>query len=145
MSAQEFIEVRVTQLFSASPQQVFNMWLDPEQIPNWMFGPKVREEQILAIDIDPKVRGRFSFRVLREGEELDHHGEYVAIDRPRRLAFTWAVRGHGPNSRININIIALGDGCELTLTHLIPPEAADYKDRVTESWKKMLNHLSEAL
>src|SRR5688572_6176356 len=102
MSSQDWIEVRLRQLFSASPQHIFNMWLDPEKIADWMFGPKVRDEQVLGIEIDPKVGGRFSFKVLRDGTEIDHVGEYVAIDRPRRLAFTWAVRGEGLNSRVSI-------------------------------------------
>lgn len=44
----------------------------------------------VARTFDASAGGRFSFLVLRGGEEIDHVGEYIALERPRRLAFTWA-------------------------------------------------------
>ena len=85
--------VTVRRRFSASAEQVFDAWLDPAMIGQWMFGPKLRDEEIVSLKVDAQVGGRFSFVVRREGKELDHVGKYLEIDRPRRLVFTWGDRG----------------------------------------------------
>ncbi|WP_335342470.1 SRPBCC domain-containing protein [Polycladomyces zharkentensis] len=60
-------------------------------IGKWMFGPAhpEREEEVVRISLDPRVGGSFSFVVRRQGQEMDHVGEYLEIERPRRLVFTW--------------------------------------------------------
>ncbi|MET0814548.1 MAG: SRPBCC family protein, partial [Pseudoxanthomonas sp.] len=86
------IEVRVTRYFEASPERVFDAWLVPRTLGQWMFGPRVREENVVRLDVDPRVGGNFSLKVERKGELVDHVGQYLEIDRPHRLVFTWAVK-----------------------------------------------------
>jgi hypothetical protein len=60
--------------------------------------------------------------------------------------FTWAVAPDKEDaSRVVVEIRPAGTGCELTLTHEMGSEWADFKDRVTESWKKMVGALAEAV
>src|SRR5688572_3482034 len=122
-------QVVVTHRFAAAPEQVFDAWLLPEMIGKWMFGPALRDEEIVRITLDPRVGGAFSFLVRRQGQEIDHVGRYLEIDRPRRLAFTWGVAGTGSDSRVVVEIVPAGDGAQLTLTHALDPAWADYADR----------------
>jgi uncharacterized protein YndB with AHSA1/START domain len=147
MNFESNVNVRVTRHFSASPEQVFDAWLDPEMIGKWMFGPAYpeREEEVVSISLDPRVGGTFSFVVRRQGQEIDHVGEYLEIDRPRRLVFTWGVADAGDSSRVIIDIIPLQQGCELTLTHEMHPKWADFASRAEASWNKMLNVLATTL
>jgi uncharacterized protein YndB with AHSA1/START domain len=146
MNSESNAKVRVTRRFGASPEQVFDAWLDPEMIGKWMFGPAhpEREEEIVRISLDARVGGSFSFVVRRQGQEIDHVGEYLEIDRPRRLVFTWGV-AEGDSSRVIIDIIPLEKGCELTLTHELHPNWADFASRAKASWIKMLDVLAETL
>ncbi|BCU81241.1 hypothetical protein JIR001_10240 [Polycladomyces abyssicola] len=147
MNFESNAKVRVTRRFSASPEQVFDAWLDPEMIGKWMFGhahPE-REEEVVRISLDPRAGGSFSFVVRRQGQEIDHVGEYLEIDRPRRLVFTWGVADVGDNSRVIIDIIPLEKGCELTLTHELHPNWADFASRAEAGWIKMLDVLAETL
>jgi uncharacterized protein YndB with AHSA1/START domain len=66
------VAVRVTRRFSAAPERVFDAWLDPEMIGRWMFGPALRDEDVVRSALDKRVGGSFSFVVRREGEEIDH-------------------------------------------------------------------------
>jgi len=144
MTTKALIQVRITRRFDATPDRVFEAWLNPELISAWMFGPAVREEEVVRITNDPRVGGSFSFVVRRQGEEINHVGEYLEIQRPWRLVFTWGI-DVAEGSRVVINITAEGAGCELTLTHELPPDWSDYADRTKAAWSKMLEVLANQL
>jgi uncharacterized protein YndB with AHSA1/START domain len=120
------VDVRVVRHFAASAERVFDAWLTPRLLGQWMFGPSVREEKILRLDIDPRVGGMFSMLVDRQGETIDHLGTYLEIDRPHRLVFTWGIRGVSDpdDSRVAIDIMPTENGCELTLIHSLHPDWA---------------------
>jgi uncharacterized protein YndB with AHSA1/START domain len=140
------VKAVVIQRFSASAERVFDAWLDPTLIGRWMFGPNVRDEQIVRLGLEPRVGGNFSFVVKRQETEIDHLGEYLEIDRPKLLVFTWATRDSLPDtSRVIVEIRPLEKGCELTLTHVMSSAWAEYLDRVTGSWQLMLGKLAGVL
>lgn len=145
MTARTSAIARVTRRFDFPAERVFDAWLTCSMIDQWMFGPAVRDEEIVRLAIDPRVGGAFSFVVERQGEEIDHIGKYLEIDRPRRLAFTWAVAGEKAGSRVTIDIAAQGTGCELTLAHELHPDWASFVERTEEAWRKMLEALAAAL
>jgi uncharacterized protein YndB with AHSA1/START domain len=146
MSTAPRINVRVTRRYTAPPERVFDAWLNPEMIGKWMFGPALRDEEIVRLSLDARVGGSFSFVVRRQGEEIDHIGEYLEIDRPRRLVFTWGIRMETTDSsRVTIDIAPLEKGCELTLVHELHPDWADYADRTEAGWTKMLEALATTL
>ena len=137
------VSARVTRRFSSSPERVFDVWLDPGKVPQW-FAPELGE--MVRVEIDPRVGGSFSFMQRRDGEDVDHVGEYLEIDRPRRLVFTWGVPPEPPDkSRVLIDITPLETGCELTLTHELHPDWADYVDRTEAAWAKMLDTMDQGL
>lgn len=140
------IDVCVTRRFSESPERVFDAWLDPGMIGRWMFGPALRDEEVLRIAVDARVGGSFSFLVRRQGEEIDHTGKYREIARPRRLVFTWGVAGESEDeSLVIIDIVPLETGCDLALTHQMHPKWAEYASRTEAGWSKMLGALDAAL
>ncbi len=138
--------VRVTRHVDAPPERVFDAWLDREMIGQWMFGPALRDEEVLRISIDARVGGAFSYLVRRQGTEIDHVGSFLEIDRPRRLAFTWGVAGQSQDeSWVGIDLVPQGTGAQLVLTHHMHPKWADFAVRVEESWSKMLDTLTSVL
>ena len=140
------VKVSVTRHFDASPERVFDALLDPEMIGKWMFGPALREEEVLRIVADARVGGSFSFLVRRQGEEIDHVGKYWEIDRPRRLVFTWGIAGDSEDeSLVIIEIVPRETGAELTLTHEMDTKWADYASRTEAGWTKMLDALAATL
>ena len=146
MKSGSHVNVRVKQRFSASAERVFDAWLDPAAIGRWMFGRALRDEEIVRLTLDPRVGGRFSFLVRREGEEIDHIGRYLELDRPRRLVFTWSIVPEPEDaSRVVVEIAAKERGCELRLTHELPVEWSDYADRTREGWEKMVGVLEQQL
>ena len=146
MSDQTNPVVTITKRFDVAPERVFDAWLSPELIGQWMFGPALRDEEGVRITLDARVGGRFSFVVRRQGNEIDHIGRYLETERPRRLVFTWAVAPDAEDaSRVTIEIVPQGAGRELTLTHEMQPQWADFAPRVQEGWTKMLEALAKVV
>ncbi|QJE95825.1 SRPBCC domain-containing protein [Luteolibacter luteus] len=139
--------VVVTHIYPFQRETVFNAWLDPGKVGKWMFGPPLREETIVRMGLEARVGGHFSFVVNREGKDFDHVGEYLEIESPQLLAFTWGIKGmsEDPESRVRVEIVPTTGGCELSLQHQIPAEWAEFVNRTKEGWTKMLASLEKTL
>jgi uncharacterized protein YndB with AHSA1/START domain len=146
MRAGAYISVKVTHRFVASAERVFDAWLDPVRLGQWMFGRALRDEDIVRLTLAARVGGRFSFVVRRQGQELDHVGRYLEIDRPSRLVFTWTIAPESDDaSQVVIHIAPVDGGCVLTLTHELHPDWAEYADRTRDAWAKVLGVLDTQL
>ena len=139
------LNAEISHHFPQDPLRVFDAWLDPSMIGRWMFGPAVRDEEVVSIEIDPTVGGAFSFLVRRQNTVIDHIGTYLVIDRPRRLEFKWGVKGMGDSSRVIVVIAPAATGCTLTLVHELHPDWKDYFERTKEGWTMMMGKLEAAL
>ncbi|GIL39001.1 SRPBCC family protein [Roseiterribacter gracilis] len=138
------VEISVTQDFTAAPERVYDSWLDAKRLGDWMFRQTMQDEP-LHIKIDARVGGAFSFLVRRNGQEIDHVGEYLQLSRPGRIVFTWGIAGMGASSRVVLDIHPHGDGTRLTLVADIPDQWADYADRTRAGWSKILAAQADAI
>jgi uncharacterized protein YndB with AHSA1/START domain len=146
MSAELPAQARVSRRFEFSAERVFDAWLDPALLGRWMFGPGVRDEAVVRLTTDARVGGRFSFVVRRQGQEIEHVGRYLELERPRRLVFTWAVAPDpGEGSVVTIEITPLARGCELRLVHQLEPQWAEYLGRTEQGWRTMVEALARSL
>jgi uncharacterized protein YndB with AHSA1/START domain len=95
-------------------------------------------------EINAIPAGRFLIVERREGEEVEHLGEYTEILRPSRLAFTFVVPKYSPvSTRVSIEIAPGKTGCELKLTNLGIPEAIAAK--CESGWSAILDGLASVL
>ena len=104
-------EVRI----AASPEAIFPFFTDPEKMTLW---------KGTQAELDPTVGGSYRVHVNPAALAV---GEYVAIDPPRRVVFTWGWEGD-PNvppgsSTVEITLIPDGDGTIVSLTHSGLPNA----------------------
>ena len=144
MTHDSLATVRITRHIDASPERVFDAWLEPEKIRLWMLPSS---EAVIRAEVDARVGGAFSFVVRRKGEEIDHRGEYLEMKRPLRLVFTWGV----PQFSNDSTIVALdfaasgtgGAGTDVTLTQskVIP----GFESKVEKGWNTILDAFVDAL
>ena len=140
--------VRVTRHFDAAPERVFDAWLEPDQVAQWFGAPAMKmlgtPDEIVRIDVDARVGGKFAFVVRHQGEVIEHVGEYLELDRPRRLAFTWCVPRYSKETTVvRLELSAAAGGTELTLVH--ERVAPEYQERTATGWSAILGAIADAL
>ncbi len=134
--------LRVTRHFDASPERVFDAWLNPQTTGKWLFTTATGE--MMRVEIDPRVGGKYLFVDRRHGKDIEHVGEYLEIDRPTRLVFTFAVPEFSPQStRVRIDIVPVGTGCDLTLTH--EEVLTEWLSQTEQGWTMILDGLANSL
>jgi uncharacterized protein YndB with AHSA1/START domain len=138
----ERVTVRVSRRFDVSPERVFDAWLDPRNAGKWLFATPAGE--MVRVEIDARAGGRFKFTDRRNGEDIEHSGEYLEIDRPRRLVFNFSVPKFSEEATlIRVEIAPGGFGCELALVH--EGVQQEYAGRTEEGWKEILEGLAKVL
>ncbi len=135
------VTVRVRRRFDASPEGVFDAWLDPPTLGRWLYATEGGRMQ--RVDVDPRVGGGYAIVERRESGDAAHYGRYLEIDRPHRLVFTLALEPDAAGDRITVDIAPDDDGCVLTLTHEMAPEYAQYAPRTQSGWTHILDSLAK--
>lgn len=140
------VTVKVTRRVAAAPERAFDAWLDPAVAGKFLFATPTG--QMIKVEIDPRVGGRFNFTDRRPGGapfggDVEHVGEYLEIDRPRRLVFTFAVTGFLDNvSTIALDFAPAPDGgTDVTLTHEGVLE--EFAERTEGGWGTIIERLNQ--
>lgn len=133
----------VTHAFAHPPERVFDAWLDPATARRFLFATPTGE--MIRAETDPRVGGKFTFTDRRpDMGDVEHTGEYLAIERPRRLVFTFAVPKFDPSfTRVEVDITATPDGCLVRLTQYDTPD--EWVEQSTEGWRMILGKLDASL
>jgi len=142
MAGESLVNVCVSHRFAAARERVFDAWLDPDAAGKWLFATPTG--RMVRVEIDARIGGKFVIVDQRDGEDVEHSGEYVEIDRPRRLVFTFVVPKYSSVvTRVTIDIAPAETGCDLTLTHdgILPEWASPSED----GWTKILDGLGRTL
>jgi len=134
-------ELVVRRVIPAPRGRVFAAWLDPAGLARWMCpGPVVRTE----VELEPRVGGRFRIVMHKPDGAVEHTGEYLAIEPPSLLRFTWiSVNTGGLPSVVTVEFHARGAGTEVVLTHRrLPPDKVEAH---RGGWTDIVRKLGESL
>lgn len=136
-------DIKVERRFAASPEKVFDAWLDPAKARRFFFATP--DGEMVVCEIDPRPGGKFNFTDRRpEHGEVAHLGELEVLERPSLIVFTFAVPAYEPTvTRVRIEIQPDGSGSRLVLTHedVLP----EYEEQTTWGWGMILGNLEAAL
>ena len=120
----------------ASPETVWGFFTDPQLMKRWKGH---------TAELDPQPGGIYRVQI---GPGIVARGEYVELEPPRRLVFTWGWEGEDSvvqpgASTVEVTLEAAGDGTRLVLRHLgLPSE--DQRAEHTKGWSRYLGRLEVA-
>jgi uncharacterized protein YndB with AHSA1/START domain len=120
----------------ASPETIWELLVDEQEATKWMGQ---------ACSFDPRPGGEYRCEVIPGATAV---GEFVELDAPRRLVFTWGWES-GPSpvapgsTTIEIELIPEGEGTRLRFTHRDLP-GADAAESHADGWDHYLERLEIA-
>jgi uncharacterized protein YndB with AHSA1/START domain len=121
-------------------EQVFAAWLDGASLAQWM---RPSGTQGATVEVDPRVGGRFRI-VMHMAQDYEHRGEYLAIEPPSLLSFTWISKATDLlPTVVTIEFLERRSGTELVLTHQRLPQASFESHR--QGWTDIVRQLEEVL
>ena len=136
------VEARVSRRFAASAERVFDAWIDRAVAGRWLLTTPASETH--EARLDARVGGAWTVTDRRGGVDYTALGEYLEIDRPRRLVFTFAMPQFSEHvGKVTVEIAPEGTGCTLSLTHegVVPAN----RPPTEKGWSDMFDQLAGCL
>jgi uncharacterized protein YndB with AHSA1/START domain len=123
--------LQVRRTFKAPRERVFQAWIDPELLRQWLTGPRGSSPKA---EVDARVGGEFRITMTSalgklvsvipgRGDSADMVGRYLEIDPPERLVFTmgWerfpTVNMDIESTTVTVEFLESDGDTELVLTH----------------------------
>jgi uncharacterized protein YndB with AHSA1/START domain len=120
---------------AASPETVWEFFVDPDKLRRW---------KGIDAELDPRPGGIYRCEVIPGHTAL---GEFVELDPPRRLVFTWGWNGQEAvppgTSTIEVELTPEGDGTSLRFVHKDLPTAEQVASHA-HGWDHYLDRLEVA-
>lgn len=116
-------KLEIQREFSADIERVFAAWTKPELLAQW-FGPEGVEVEEAIIDLH--IGGAYRIVLSQpNGPNIEHWGEYVEINKPNSLIFTWQLANQAcagseddcEETLVTLSFTATATGTLLQLTH----------------------------
>jgi uncharacterized protein YndB with AHSA1/START domain len=111
------LTLEITRLLPAAAPIVFGACSDPNQLAKW-WGPK--GFTIPSLEFDPRVGASYRIEMQPpEGESFHLTGEFIDVDPPTRLTFTFVWDPPDPDdleTHVALSFRALGNSTEISLT-----------------------------
>ena len=140
--------------FDVTADRVFDAWLNPDMMRKWFF---TMEHSNKVAKNEPHVDGTWEIVDHREGKDYRAIGEYIEIDRPNKIIFTFEMPQFSDAvDRIIVEIKPLEKGCEMTFTQeiVIPHEEGwtesdikkaetEYRNGSEHGWNLMFGGLKQ--
>jgi uncharacterized protein YndB with AHSA1/START domain len=136
--------VMVRRVLPAPPDIVYDEWLDPVGMLEWMCP---RPARAVKISLEPSVGGSLRIDIEDSGASLYVTATFVELDRPRRLRFTWSCSAWADPSVQSLVTVTLADhGADETMMTIeheqLPPEQVDGH---RHGWETIAVQLGDAL
>lgn len=141
------LAVAVRRRFRASRERIFRAFTAPRDLTRW-FSPSV-DIGTEVLEHDLRVGGSYRLRfTLPGGESNVVRGEFLELDPPERLAFTWTWEPPDPHAGIETLVTIVlredGDRTEVSIAHDRFPTNAS-RDRHDAGWTSTLDRLDDLL
>ncbi|PFI44648.1 ATPase [Bacillus cereus] len=140
--------------FDVAPEEIFEAWINPDMMKKWFF---TLEGTNKITKNTPEVGGSWEIVDHRNGKDYRAIGEYIEMNRPKKLAFTFKMPQFGElEDTITVEIMEKQQGSEMIFSQniIVPHEEnwtksdvekalKDYHDGSEHGWNLMFMGLKE--
>ena len=132
MNQSDTVTARVR--IAAAPAEVFPYFVDPDLLVQWMGD---------WADLGPEPGGVFALDM----GATQVRGQYVAVEPPHRVVFTWGVPGSAslPAGSSTVEILLRAEGQETVVELIHSDLAADERPRHRAGWMERLAKLPQVV
>ena len=126
----------------AAPENVFDAMTDPAQLAEWWGSPDTYRTHDWKVDLRPG--GAWSCQATSPGGGGTVHGVYIAVDRPRVLAFTWNPSwDQAAETRVEMRFDPIPTGTRVSLVHSGFEDRAESQKGHAEGWQRVAGFLAK--
>jgi uncharacterized protein YndB with AHSA1/START domain len=142
LSAQEKLpSARVERILPARPERVYDAWLDERSLREFMCPAP---GQATEVALDARVGGALRVVMTFPDREVEITGQFVALDRPERLSFTWHTSWGERPSVVTVLLSPHGqDQTRMTIIHSRQPAAL--VPNYQSGWSSIAERLADRL
>lgn len=137
------LTINIDKIIPAPIEKVFDAWLNPKILSTFMMPmPGMPESDV---ENDAREGGKFTIIMHAGDDKLPHTGEYIEINRPDKLVFTWESHSSVDNSTVTLNFTKIDDNkTNISLSHI---KFLDEKARCDHEggWGNILDKLNDVI
>jgi uncharacterized protein YndB with AHSA1/START domain len=131
-------DLAVSRTIPASPERVYDVWLDATSPGGPWHGSK-------KVILDARVDGLFYHAMEWEGTTWSHYGRFIALERGRRIEHTWmSPATKGLETVVHITLEPKGDETLLSLRHTGVPDD-EFGRQHAQGWTWITDALADLL
>ncbi len=136
--------VVVQRVLPAPPGEVYDEWLDADGLTEWMCP---RPARAVRVEVDPRVGGAFRIEMEEAGVFSAIAGEYLVLERPQLLRFSWRVSSWSATDAESVVTVTFElhgrDETLMTINHTLLPSGRppDYE----RGWAAIAEQLAGAI
>lgn len=134
----------VERVLPATPDEVYDEWIDPDALLDWMCP---RPARCLKVEVEPRIGGRIRIDIEDHGQQFYVHGRYTDLDRPTQLGFTWSCSTWPDPSLVSRVLVTLrrhgADQTLMTISHTAL--TSNLVDQHRRGWQLIAAQLATAL
>jgi uncharacterized protein YndB with AHSA1/START domain len=134
----------VERLLPAPCDVVYDDWLSVESLIEWMCPHPAR---LSEVELEPVVGGRFRFDIEDGGQRMVVFGQYLTLDRPHNIRFTWSCSTWLDPDHVSIVTVLLRPTADaqthMTIAHELLPPGTDA--RHMSGWEQIAEQLAGCL
>lgn len=142
----------ISKTINGGAQKVFDRWLIPVFLEEWMFGEHTGHDSIISLENTVRRGGDFCYLVNSNQHIKAIQGSYLELDIPSRLSFTWLeadkkqaadkVNEHPNVCHCTVTFEEQDDKTRLKLQVKVPATLAAEKESLKTLWTERCNALA---
>ena len=136
---QDNVALRVSKNLNASVADVWNAWINPEEIAKWWLPEGFSDSAPSEVDL--QVGGEFKYHMQPpEGDAFYAHGIFKEIVPNSKIKSTWLWSTSDEETELTIEFNEVGNSTELVILHEFF-SGEEEKNKHTEGWVACLDRM----